>query len=438
MVRRPHSNPRPQLPPRTTPEQQPPVDCSAFQSPWVQVRISGRHPLIYQRMVLKRDPAAASGDVVSVYDKAGRRLGRGLFHATAPISVRMLATGERTVDDAFWRDRLALAIDLRRRLQLDAATDAYRLVHAEGDGLSGLVVERYADHLVFEHFSLGMFRRAEMIAALLAELLGPPTALDRPDRAAGAWQVIHRADEAIEKLEGFSIATGQRPMPRGELGETPSARSTLVIREHGVRYRVDPRGGHKTGFFCDQRDNRRRLAGLCRDASVLDLCCYTGGFGLCAAKLGAAREVTGVDLDENAVALARENANLNQVRIDHVHSDAFTFVRQMIANGRRFDVVILDPPKLATSRPALEEALRKYHDLNSVAMQVVRPGGLMLTCSCSGLVGRDEFIETVHRAAQRAGRTLQLLDYAGAAADHPVALDCPESAYLKAAWLRVN
>jgi 23S rRNA (cytosine1962-C5)-methyltransferase len=170
---------------------------------------------------------------------------------------------------------------------------------------------------------------------------------------------------------------------------------------------------------------------------VLDLCCYTGAFSLCAKILGGAREVTGVDLDEAAIAVARENANLNQARIDFVYADAFTYMRQMQANGRQFDVVVLDPPKLVTYRQELDDGLRKYNDLNQLAVQMVRPGGVFLTCSCSGLVSPGLFTETVHRAALRAGRNLQLVDTTYAAPDHPIMLNCPESAYLKALWCRV-
>lgn len=211
----------------------------------------------------------------------------------------------------------------------------------------------------------------------------------------------------------------------------------VVIREHGVRYRVDVEAGHKTGFFCDQRDNRRRFAALCADANVLDLCCYTGGFGLCAKRLGQASEVTSVDLDEAAIAVARENMNLNQTRIDLVQSDAFAYMRQMFSLGRKYDAVVLDPPKLALSREEVDEALRKYHDMNTLACQLVRPGGVFLTCSCSGLVSWDMLTSAVHAAARRVGRTLQCFDQTGAAPDHPVMLDCPESGYLKALWFRI-
>lgn len=406
---------------------EPPPDA---QSPWVLLRSASLHPFVYRKMVRSADPAARPGDVVNLYDKSGRYFGRGLYNPRSQIVVRILTHDDIPVDTAFWRGRLERAVALRRRLELDAATDAYRLVHAEGDGLSGLIVERYADSLVFEVFSLAMFQRARELGTLLAEVLGPPTSLDRPDRASPTWRMFLRADPRVERLEGFTV-----PVHPDLPGADASAR--LTIREHGIRYRVDVKEGHKTGFFCDQRDNRRRFATLCRDAEVLDLCCYTGGFALCAQKLGGARAVTGVDLDEAAIAIARENANLNQTRVDFVYADAFTYVRQMLANQRQFDVVVLDPPKLVTYREEYDDALRKYGDMNALALQVVRPGGIFVTCSCSGLVSRSAFLETVRRAAQRAGRELQLFDQSGAAPDHPMLLDCPESAYLKVLWFRV-
>jgi 23S rRNA (cytosine1962-C5)-methyltransferase len=392
----------------------------------VLLRSASRHPFIYQRMIDGADRAAKAGDVVQIYDKTGLLFGRGLFNPDSQIALRVLTYGDAPIDDNFWRTTIHRAIELRHQLNLNAVTDAYRLIHAEGDGLSGLIVERYADTLVFEFFSLGMFQRREQLATSIAEALGPPTRLDKPAGAAAKWRIVHRADERVEKMEGFRVPDA-----------VASESSRTIIQEHGIRYRVDMTGGHKTGFFCDQRDNRRRFANLCRDANVLDLCCYTGGFGLAAKILGDAKEVTSVDLDEAALVVAKENVNLNNARVSLVHSDAFIYLRQLIANSRTFDAVVLDPPKLAISREDVDDAMRKYYDLNSLAMQVVRPGGILLTCSCSGLVSPQMFTQTVHRASRYARRTLQVFDQSGAAADHPILLDCPESAYLKALWLRV-
>jgi 23S rRNA (cytosine1962-C5)-methyltransferase len=416
----PHRQDRPPGPARA-PRIEP---AAAAVSPWVQLRSVTFHPFIYRRMIGQADPAARPGEVVNVYDKRGALFGRGMFNPRSEIVVRMLTHDDTPIDDAFWTARLSDALALRRTLRLDDVTDAYRLVHAEGDRLSGIVIERYADCLVAEVFALGMSDRAATLLDRLAELLGPPARLDRPDTTAPAWRKIVRADDRAAVLEGF------------KLPDPPALRTT--IREHGVRYRADLSGGHKTGFFCDQRDNRLHFAKLCRDATVLDCCCYTGGFGLCARVVGGAREVSAVDLDEAAVALARENANLNQVRIDTVHADAFAYLRQMKANGRSFDAVVLDPPKLAATRRDLDEALIKYHDLNALACQVVRPGGVFLTCSCSGALDAETFSQTVHRAVRDSGRRLQRLAASGAAPDHPVADDCPETAYLKALWFRVQ
>ncbi len=408
-------------------------------------------------MVGSVDPAARPGDVVTIYDKAGGFFGRGLYNPRSIISLRVLTHRDVPVDDAFWRSTLSRALELRRKLRIDEVSDAYRLVHAEGDGLSGLMVEKYADVLVFEVFSLGMYQRCQMLAEVIGseaakhagnegevqnskfkvqkgerqggnkgKVSGDTKLIDNRKSQINNFRLVVRADDFIERTEGFRVDKALQP----NVGR-------LIIREHGVRYRVDVAGGHKTGFFCDQRDNRRKFAEFCRDASVLDLCCYSGGFSICAKVLGGAREVIGVDLDEDAIAIAKENANLNQARIDFVHSDAFIYLRQMIANGRKFDAVVLDPPKLAGSREELEEALIKYHDLNALAMQVVNVGGLFVTCSCSGLVSREMFKGTVIRAARRAKVMLQIFSETGAGPDHPVMMNCPESEYLKVIWSRV-
>jgi len=389
--------------------------------PWVQVRSAAYHPFLYARMVGAVDEAARPGDVVAVYDKEGAFFGHGLYNPRSQIAIRMLNFEQKAIDDEFWRGRLRAAIELRRgTLRLDEAGDAYRIVHSEADGISGLVAERYADALAFEVFSLGIWQRIEFLSALTAELMGATG-----DARGGAWRIVVRADERSAQLEGF------RPGPPVGDGRR------VVIREHGVRYRVDVEGGHKTGFFCDQRDNRRAFAGLCRDASVLDLCCYSGGFGVAAAKLGGAKEVTSVDLDEAAIALAKENANLNQVRVSQVHADVFGYLRMMVSNGRMFDAVVVDPPKLIATREAFREGRQRYLDFNKLAMAVVRPGGVMLTCSCSGLMQRDEFLDVIRQAARIAGRRVSVFNMTGAGPDHPIALDCPETSYLKAVWLRV-
>ena len=210
------------------------------------------------------------------------------------------------------------------------------------------------------------------------------------------------------------------------------------MTEHGVRFKVRFDAGHKTGFFCDQRDNRRKLAEMTAGADVLDMCCNTGGFGLYAQVKGGAAEVTGVDLDEDAIDQARDNANLNSVRIKLVHADAFPYLRQMQTNNRSFDVVVLDPPKLVFGRADSDEGRRKYVDLNRLAMTAVKPGGLLVSCSCSGAVSSDEFVGLVTGAARGVGRRIQFVDRTVAAGDHPVRPESPEAEYLKVMWMRIT
>lgn len=382
----------------------------------MELRSVAYRPFIYQKMVKQVSSDAEPGVCVSVYDRRGALFGHGLFNPRSEIALRMLNFDATPIDGAFWQTAIDRAVQLRTRiLRLKECTDACRLIHAEGDDLSGLIVDHYGDVLSLEIFSLGMWR-------LLPELLPILHA------AAGTRHHTVRVDERVQQQEGFSAETiRSKGLP-----------ASVKVVEHGVRFQIEFERGHKTGFFCDQRENRLQLARMVGDASVLDLCCYTGGFGLYAKVLGKAREVTCVDLDEHAIALAKRNANLNQVRLDAVQADAFTYMRQMQSNERTYDVVVLDPAKLIPSRLEMEEGLRKYLDLNRLAASMVKPDGLLLTCSCSGALARSDFVELVLRATRQAGRESQILNLTGAGPDHPVSPRCPESAYLKAVWLRLR
>lgn len=398
--------------------------------PAVFLKTPTRHPLIYRKRIVRADASARPGDLVAVYVEPNELMGYGLYNPRSEIAVRMVRLGPELPDEAFWQARLAEAVDLRRRLlRLDEVTDAYRVIHAEADGFPGLVVDRLGDTLSAEAFSLGMFRRAGEILARLAPLCGT------------RHTVIQPAPHVLSQ-EGFtSAALTSADCPQ-----------SVTIQEFGTRFRVRFEGGHKTGFFCDQRDNRRMLASYCRDASVLDLCCYSGGFSIQAKRLGQAAEVIGVDLDEAPLKVARENANLNQVRVRFVQADIFPFMRDMLQNGRQFDVVVLDPPKLINSRAEKDEGTRKHFDMNRLAMRLVKPGGLMLSCTCAGLLPEEEFVRLLYAAARQAGlplgpdaegimrhapRTMQVLAKSGAASDHPVASHCPEGEYLNAVWMRL-
>lgn len=385
--------------------------------PQVEVRLGGAlwHPFVFRKQLGQISRDAQPGDLVELTASNGETVGYGLFNPEAEIAIRVLRTGQHRPDDAWWSERLVDAVALRREtLRLDEVSEAYRLIHAEADGLPGLVVDRFGDVLVAECFSLGMYQRAEAIMAQLEPL-------------AGTKHGVLRAAPMSQDHEGFAAD------PYGS-AEVPAR---ILIQEHGTKFRINFAGGHKTGFYCDQRDNRKKLAEFCGGKSVLDLCCYTGGFALQAKRLGHAEEVTGVELDEETVQFARENANLNQLKIHFVQAEIFGYMRDMIRNKRRFDVVVLDPPKLIRSRVQTEEGRHKYFDLNRLAMQLVNPGGLLLTCSCSGLLDMAEFTKVVC-AAPEVGRRGQILEKAGAAPDHPISTTCPETEYLKAIWVRLD
>jgi 23S rRNA (cytosine1962-C5)-methyltransferase len=393
----------------------PPSSFASAEQPWVKLRSAAFAAFIYKRMIGEVSPDARPGDCVAVYDKHGAVFGHGLYNPRSLITLRMLNFDQTPVDGAFWRGAIDRAVSLRAKvLRLNESTSAYRLIHAEGDDLSGLVVDQYADVLSVEVFSLGIWRQIRDLLPILHEF-------------AGTQHHLVRFDERAQGQEGIEAASIRSPaMP-----------DAVNISENSVRFRIEFGAGHKTGFFCDQRDNRRRLAGLARDADLLDVCCYSGGFGICAKVLGGARNVSCVDLDEDVVEMARRNANLNQVRINAVQGDAFGYMRQMQTNGTSYQIVVLDPPKLIFGRNDAGEGRGKYFDLNRLAASLVKPGGLLLTCSCSGALGRDDFISLAIGAARQAGRQAQILDVTGAAPDHPVSPRCPESAYLKAIWLRL-
>lgn len=387
----------------------------AGEIPEIPVRSPTRHPFLYRKRLGTFDRRGRHGDLVRLVLQDGEPFGYGLFNPRSEITVRLLTTQPDPPGESWWRERIADAVAFRRDvLKLDEQTNAYRLVHAEGDGLPGVVVDRLGDVLSVEVFSLGSFQRVDALLKLLTA-------------AAGVEDYVVRCGPQTLDQEGFSAE------PFGSSGLRP----TSIIEEQGVRFRIDHQAGHKTGFFCDQRDNRRRLSELTSGRTVLDACCYTGGFALYAAVRGEAAEVTGVDLDESAIETAKGNANLNQAKMRFVHADAFAYLRDMLRNERRYGVIVLDPPKFIRNREEHETGRQKYFDLNRLAMQLVEPGGWLLTCTCSGLLPVREFQQTV-AAAVPPGRTARIVDRTGAAADHPIAANCLETEYLQALWVRLD
>jgi 23S rRNA (cytosine1962-C5)-methyltransferase len=348
-----------------------------------------------------------------VCDCEGRPLATGYYNARSQIVVRVLTwqPGE-AIDAAFWRRRLKASIARREALAMSADTNAYRLVNAESDDLPGLVVDRYGDWLVLQSLTLGIEVWKATIAGLLTELLSPRG-------------VYERSDVDVRKHEGLGPVTGCLA------GETPPER--LIVREDGLQFVTDVLHGHKTGFYLDQRDNRRRVAAYCSGRDVLNVFSYTGGFGVYARRAGAS-SVINVDSSHEALERAEENLRLNDLaRADdeQIEGDAFQVLRGLRQEGRAFDLVVLDPPKFAFSRQQVTAATRGYKDINMLGMQLLRPGGLLCTFSCSGLVSEDLFQKVLFGASLDAEREVRILERLGQAGDHPVLLTFPEGAYLK-------
>jgi len=378
------------------------------------------HPWVFSGAIESFEGEVSDGDVVDVLDAGGNWLARGSLNRRSQIAVRLLSwEQEESVDASFWRRRLARAIAARWRLAGERETTAYRVANAESDYLPGLVVDRYADWLVVQFLTLGVERWREEIVDALVALAAPHGIYERSD-------VDVRAKEGLEQRTGLLW------------GEEPP--ELVQVLENGQRFLVDVREGHKTGFYLDQRENRAQLSKLCTNAEVLDAFAYSGGFGVCAAA-GAASRVTLVDSSAPALELARRNFELNHLAdrdIEYAEGDVFSVLRGYRAQERRFDVVVLDPPKLAHSRREVKQAARAYKDVNLLAFQLLKPGGALFTFSCSGAVSADLFQKIVFGAAVDAERKAQIVGRMMQGPDHPVALTFPEGAYLKGLIVRTT
>ncbi len=376
---------------------------------------SSNHPWIFRRMVGGPFTEIDPGTLVEVVERGGRFVGRGFYNPNSEIAVRLLTIEKDAYPDRrFFLGAITRAAKLRTDvLKLPAVTDAFRLVHSEGDGLSGLVADKYGKCIVIELFSAGMHRHLEWVQQAFVE--------NFPEH-----EIIVRSDHRTEKLEGLKM-DGPPPVTR-----------ELVIREHNLKLNVDLRRGHKTGYFLDQRDNRRRVAELSGGVEVFDGFCYTGGFALSAA-LGGAKSVEAVDLDEKAIDVANKNRVTNEIgeQLKFVHANVFDYLRDQRAAGRKYDRVILDPAKLALSRGEVPRALTAYADMNRLGMQCTKPGGVLVSCSCTGLVSEEDLLMALRAAATEANVELQIIAIHGAPGDHPWAVRVPEGRYLKAVYSRV-
>jgi 23S rRNA (cytosine1962-C5)-methyltransferase len=374
------------------------------------------HPWIFSGSIDSVKGKPDDGSIVDVYDAGHNWLARGYINRQSQITVRLLTwQRDEAVDQAFWRRHLERCITARKALDNDPTISAYRLAHAESDYLPGLIVDRYDDWLVVQFLTLGMDRRRDEIVDALADLLEP----------AGIYE---RSDVDVREKEGLD--------PRAGLlwGDEPPYQ--IEIAEKGLRFLVNVREGHKTGFYLDQRENRAQLAPFCgnRDTEVLDAFAYSGAFSVYAAAGGASR-LTLVDSSGPSLKLARQNLALNGYVSGHaaeyVEGDVFSVLRSYRAEERCFDVIVLDPPKFAHTKREVERASRAYKDINLLAFQLLRPGGVLFTFSCSGRVSADLFQKIVFGALADTDRKGQIIGRLAQGADHPVALTFPEGAYLK-------
>ena len=377
-----------------------------------------RHPWIYSGAIESVDGSPESGEIVNIVSARGDFLACGYCNENSRISVRVLAWDEGiTIDESWWRERITAAVEARAVLAADDATNAYRVVHAEADLLPGLVIDRYDAVVVIQFRTAGADRMRESIVEAVADALDPDVILERSDTASRA-------------REGLASSTG---VIRGEVPEKAE------IRENGYRFGVDFIHGQKTGFYLDQRDNRREVATFASGRRVLDAFSYTGAFAVNALAAGAP-SATIVDSSEAALRLAEGNLSRNEIdgsRVELVQADVFELLRAYRAEGRRYDMVILDPPKFALNKHQVDKALRGYKDINMLAMQLLEPGGILATFSCSGAVDANAFSVAVSWAGTDARRHVQILHRLSQGIDHPVLATFPESEYLKGLVCRI-
>ncbi len=378
-----------------------------------------RHPWVFSGAIARVEGNPADGDVVVVADSRGQALARGGYNSRSQIRVRIWTLNpDEVVDAAFFAERLRASAERRESLRAANHTTAYRIANAESDLLPGVVVDRYGEFLVVQFLTLAAERWRNDIVDALVHLCHP----------AGVYE---RSDVDVRRKEGLGLRAG--PV----WGREPP--DTVEILEHARKFLVDIKRGQKTGFYLDQRENRRRVAQYAADRDMLNCFCYTGGFSVYAGAAGALR-VVNVDTSRDALALARRNMALNGLAMaddEYVEGDVFQVLRAYRDAGRTFDIVVLDPPKFATSQTQVQAATRGYKDINLLAMQILRPGGILATFSCSGLVSPDLFQKVVFGASVDAGRDVQILEKLTQASDHPILLSFPESEYLKGFICRV-
>ena len=379
-----------------------------------QKKLLQGHPWVYGNEIERVEGEIADGDLVTVVDFRGRYMGTGFYNSRSLITVRLLTHRQEEITDELIAARVRAACGYRRFVMRREGTDSCRLIYGEADRLPGVIADRFGGVIVLQVLALGMERYTQVIADALIACEQPAC-------------LLLNNDDAIRLKEGMTCFT---KVLHGELPEE------TIISENGVKLAVDVRGGQKTGYFLDQKDNHLFLRQFCRDARVLDCFSYIGGFALNAA-VGGAREVTAVDISESAVELIRRNAALNGAQINAVCANCFDFLRAQVKAGEKYDVVVLDPPAFTKAHANMANACRGYKEIALSAMRLLPAGGVLATHSCSYHMPEDVFVNTVLSAAQDLHRQVRVITLRRQDIDHPVLAGYPESHYLKSLWLQM-
>ena len=393
---------------------------TASLKPHREESLLGGHQWIFSGALQQPPHWIEAGGLVDVKSATGQFVARGYYNPNTDIAIRILThNSEEAIDASFLRQRIRNALELRRVFD-PAQTNAYRLVHSEGDCLPGLIVDRYADILVAQIHTAGVEKlRPLVIDALMQET--------------GVRGLLLRNDSQSRRREGLEVEE-----PVVAAGEVPSQ---VTVHENGIQFLIDCWQGQKTGFFLDQRDKREALCKYVRGKRVLNCFSYTGSFSVYAALTSEATRVTSVDVSAPAIEVARQHFTLNSLKPDQhtfVVRDVFDYLEEAQLNGEQFDVVVLDPPAFAKTQGARSQALKAYRRLNTLGMQVLRPGGILFSCSCSGVIGMDDLLGAISQSAQRFHRTVQLLESYTHGVDHPTHLAMPETVYLKSVFCRIS
>ncbi|CDF59072.1 class I SAM-dependent rRNA methyltransferase [Thermobrachium celere] len=378
------------------------------------LRVEDGHPWVFKNEIENIEGSYEPGDIVEVYNYKGKFIGKGYINPKSQITIRIMTRNkDEEINEEFFRKRIIDAWNYRQKV---IETNSCRVVFGEADFLPALIVDKFSDYLVVQFLSLGIEKWKDTIVKVLKEVLNPKG-------------IYERSDVPVRELEGLEQCKGFLTEPFD---------TTIITEENGVKFYVDVENGQKTGYFLDQKENRRAIKDIVKDADVLDCFCHTGSFSLHAGYFGA-KSVLGIDVSEHAVEFARRNAKLNGLEnvCKFEAHNAFDVLKTWAKEGRKYDVVILDPPAFTKSRSAVEGAIRGYKEINLRALKMIKEGGFLVTCSCSHFMYPELFMEVVMDAAKDAKRTLRLVEYRNQSKDHPVLFNSDETLYLKFMILQV-